>query len=379
MSGSEPSSTFSATLCSVSRSRRSRELAAGEELAAAEVLVAGERRVVDLEGHADRRLVDGQRRQRFGRVERAEGVGDAEVGDAGDGDDVAGFGFLDFDALQAHEAEHLQHLALALLAVAIDHADRHVGADLAALDAADADQADEVVVVQLADAHLERAVGVHRRRRHVLHDRFVQRGHVAVARGVVEAGVAVQRRGVDDREVELLVGRAELVEQVEHLVDHPVRTRAGAVDLVDHDDRLEAHRERLLGDEAGLRHRAVHRVDQDQHRVDHRQHALDLAAEVGVARGVDDVDAVALPGDGGVLGQDRDATFLFLVVAVHHALGEHGAFGERARLLEQAVDEGGLAVVDVGDDGDVAEVFDGHAEGAPWIAARRLGKGSRVL
>src|SRR3546814_1248879 len=75
---------------------------------------------------------------------------------------------------------------------------------------------------------------------------------------------------------------------------------------------------------------------------------------------VDDVDAVALPGDGGVLGQDRDATFLFLVVAVHHALGEHGAFGERARLLEQAVDEGGLAMVDVGDDGDVAEAFDGH-------------------
>src|SRR3546814_3521096 len=66
---------------------------------------------------------------------------------------------------------------------------------------------------------------------------------------------------------------------------------------------------------------------------------------------VDDVDAVALPGDGGVLGQDRDATFLFLVVAVHHALGEHGAFGERARLLEQAVDEGGLAMVDVGEIG----------------------------
>src|SRR3546814_10019392 len=53
---------------------------------------------------------------------------------------------------------------------------------------------------------------------------------------------------------------------------------------------------------------------------------LDFAAEVGMPGRVDDVDAVALPGDGGVLGQDRDATFLFLVVAVHHALGEHGAF-----------------------------------------------------
>ena len=341
------------------------QLAAGEELATAELLVTGERRVVHLEGHADGRLVHGQGGQGFRRIERADGVGDGQVRDAGDGDDIAGLGFLGLQALQAHEAEHLQDLALALLAFTVDHADRHVAADLAALDAADADQADEVAVVELADAHLERAVEVDLRRRDVLHDRFVERGHVAGARGVVQAGVAVQRRGVDDREVELLVGRAELVEQVEHLVDDPVRTGARAVDLVDDHDRLEAHRERLLGHEAGLRHRAVHRVDQDQHRVDHRQHALDLAAEVGVAWGVDDVDAVVLPGDGRVLGQDRDATFLFLVVAVHRALGQHGALRKRAGLLEQAVDESGLAMVDVGDDGDVAEAFNGHAERAP--------------
>ena len=35
---------------------------------------------------------------------------------------------------------------------------------------------------------------------------------------------------------------------------------------------------------------------------------------------------------------------------------------KRAGLLEQAVDEGGLAMVDVGDDGDVAEFFDGHTD-----------------
>ena len=191
----------------------------------------------------------------------------------------------------------------------------------------------------------------------------------------------MQRGGIDDREVELLVGRAELVEQVEHLVDHPVRARARAVDLVDDDDRLEPHRERLLRHEARLRHRAIHRVDKDQHRVDHRQHALDFTAEIGVSGRVDDVDAVALPVDGGVLGQDRDATFLFLVVAVHHPLGGDHPFVEGARLLEQAVDQGGLAMVDVGDDGDVAEAFDrrgcGHAEGAP---KRREGwLGSRVL
>ena len=75
--------------------------------------------------------------------------------------------------------------------------------------------------------------------------------------------------------------------------------------------------------------------------------------------------------------QDRDATFLFLVVAVHHPFGGDHAFVEGAGLLEQAVDERGLAMVDVGDDGDVAELFNGHAESAP---GRREGwQGSRVL
>ena len=44
------------------------------------------------------------------------------------------------------------------------------------------------------------------------------------------------------------------------------------------------------------------------------------------------------------------------VVAVHHPLGDVLVLGERACLDQQLVDERGLAVVDVGDDGDVAKV-----------------------
>ena len=64
---------------------------------------------------------------------------------------------------------------------------------------------------------------------------------------------------------------------------------------------LEAEGQGLAGHEAGLGHRAFDRVDQQQHAVDHRQHALDLAAEVGVARGVDDVDVGVAVLDGAVL------------------------------------------------------------------------------
>jgi hypothetical protein len=118
-------------------------------------------------------------------------------------------------------------------------------------------------------------------------------------------------------------------------------------------------RERLADHEARLRHHAVDRVDHEQHRVDHRQHALDLAAEVGVTGRVDEVDAHALELDARVLGVDRDAALALEVFVVHHALGNHLVGAERAREAQQRIDERRLAVIDVRDDREVAEIFAG--------------------
>src|SRR5690606_21415763 len=123
----------------------------------------------------------------------------------------------------------LQDTTLALLAVGTDGDDRGVGLDLAAGDAADADDAEEAVVIQLGNLHLERAVRIYRGCRDVIDDGLEQRVHVVFEVLVVETGQAVQGAGVDDREVQLLVGGAEVVEQIEDLVYHPIRTRAGAV------------------------------------------------------------------------------------------------------------------------------------------------------
>jgi hypothetical protein len=46
-----------------------------------------------------------------------------------------------------------------------------------------------------------------------------------------------------------------------------------------------------------LRQRTFGGVDEQQHAVDHRQRPLDLATEVGVPGGVDQVDLDALPVD----------------------------------------------------------------------------------
>ena len=110
-----------------------------------------------------------------------------------------------------------------------------------------------------------------------------------VAVGVVR-GEAAAAGGEDIGEVELLFVGAQLDEGVEDLVEHLVGAGVGAVDLVDDDDRPELAGEGLAQHELRLRHRALEGVDQQEAAVGHGEDALDLAAEVGVAGGVDDVD-----------------------------------------------------------------------------------------
>src|SRR6185436_18090156 len=99
------------------------------------------------------------------------------------------------------------------------------------------------------------------------------------------------------------------------------------------------------------------------------QDALDFAAEIGVAGGVDDVDAGVLPLHRGGLGQNGDAALALQVVGVHRALGHLLVLAVGAGLLQQAVHQRGLAVVDVGDDGDVTKVH-GSSSGRAKVDAR---------
>jgi hypothetical protein len=117
-------------------------------------------------------------------------------------------------------------------------------------------------------------------------------------------------------------------------------------------------RERLAGHELGLRHRAFRAVDQQHHAVDHAQDPLHLAAEIGVAGRIDDVDARAFPLDRGRLRQNGDAALLFEIVGIHRALFDALVLTERAGLAEELIDEGGLAVIDVRDDRNIAKAHE---------------------
>jgi hypothetical protein len=73
-----------------------------------------------------------------------------------------------------------------------------------------------------------------------------------------------------------------------------------------------------------------------------------------VARGVDQVDLVVLPVQPDVLGLDRDAPLPLQVHGVE-VLGPHVPGIDRPGELEDAVRQRGLPVVDVTDDGEVAD------------------------
>ena len=135
-----------------------------------------------------------------------------------------------------------------------------------------------------------------------------------------------------------------------------VGARILAVDLVDHDDRADALGQRLADDELGLRQHALSRVHQHDRAVHHIQDALHLAAEIGMARGVDDVDADVFPDDRGALGQNGDPALLLQVVAVQRTLGHDLVVTEGAGLAQQLVDERGLPMIDMGDDRDIADI-----------------------
>ena len=64
----------------------------------------------------------------------------------------------------------------------------------------------------------------------------------------------------------------------------------------------------------------------------------------------------ALVVDRRLLGEDRDPLLALEVAGVEHAIDDRLVAAERAGLAQHPVHERGLAVVDMGDDRDVAQV-----------------------
>ena len=230
-----------------------------------------ERAVVDREGHGQGRWVDRLGGQRFGNVWCAKGVGDGGLGQPGDGDDITGLGALYRLPFEATEGEDFGGApCLQLAAVHAQRLDRHVGGQATRLDPTGENTAEEGVGFQGRRQHAEgfiRAVDL--RRRNVIDDQVEQWRHIAARVVELLHRPAFLGGGVEHRKLKLFFSGVERSEQVEGLVQHPVRATVGLVDLVDQHDRADAEGQCLGQHELGLRHRAFGGVDQQHHTVDH--------------------------------------------------------------------------------------------------------------
>ena len=72
---------------------------------------------------------------------------------------------------------------------------------------------------------------------------------------------------------------------------------------------------------------------------------------------------VRAPLDAGALGEDGDAALALLVVGIQRPFLDLLIVADRAGLLQEVVDERGLAMVDMGDNGNISYV---HKRGRFW-------------
>ena len=76
-----------------------------------------------------------------------------------------------------------------------------------------------------------------------------------------------------------------------------------------------------------------------------------------MARSIHNVDFCALIMNGGVFGKNGDAAFALQIAGVHYALDHRLIFAVDSALLEHFVDQRGFAVIDMGNDRNITDVF----------------------
>ncbi len=142
--------------------------------------LAGQRAIVDAEGHGQRRRVDRLGGQRVRHLQIADRVGHGSLGQPGDGDDIARNAFLHGQALKPAEAQELGDAALLdWLAVAANRLYRHTRLHNAVRDAARENAAQERIGLDGGRQHAEWAAFRFRRRDMFEHE-VEQRRHVFV-------------------------------------------------------------------------------------------------------------------------------------------------------------------------------------------------------
>ena len=225
------------------------------------------------------------------------------------------------------------------------------------LDAAHGDTAHIVIIVDGGNQHLKRPLRIAGRRVNMGNDGFKQGSQVGSCLTGREAGRSFPGRTEHHRAVQLFVGGVQLQKKLQNFVHHVVRARIRAVYLVDDDDDLVVEFQCLLQDKPRLGHGPFKGVHQQQNAIDHFQGTLHLAAKIGMPGGIHNVDLNAIEFCRRILGQNGDAALPLDISGIHDPFVYNLVVPEDAALFEHLVYQRRLAMVNMGDNGDVAQII----------------------
>ena len=155
-----------------------------------------------------------------------------------------------------------------------------------------------------------------------------------------------------------------------HVLRRQLELEEGTVELVHGDNRPDALTERLAQDGLGLHAHTLDAVDDDESAVGDAERGGDLGGEVNVTGRVDQVDdelvavrvgrqlvvRLGLEEERDTSRLDGDAAVLLVLASVGEARVAGGGGGDDTRRRNQRVGQRRLAVIDVSDDGHVANV-----------------------
>ncbi len=266
---------------------------------------------------------------------------------------VARGSLVDLDPLQAFKGKKFQDLLyhrLPALCMDIDVLSR---VEFPAFYLSDDKRSHVLVVCELAYHHFKIIPGIDSRGWYVF-DNCIEQGFEAAQRLIHCGGCrSVACRRIDDREVKL--GRVDdkVQKQFRNGIKHLIRACLWPVYLIDDDDRLQFIFQRLSQHKSGLRHGSVYCIDEQEHAVHHGERTLDLTAEVGMSRCIDDVDLIVVVPDRCVLCEYRDAPLALELERVHHPFHDLLIDAENTRLLEHGIYQCRFPMVYMGYNPDV--------------------------
>jgi hypothetical protein len=106
----------------------------------------------------------------------------------------------------------------------------------------------------------------------------------------------------------------------------------------------------------GLGHGPFYRINQQQAAVRHVDDTFYLPTEIGMPRSINEIDINAPVHYGRILSHDGNPLFPLKGITVHYQLAYCLVISKDLALLEHGIYQGGLAMVNVGNNRDISDI-----------------------